>query len=465
MFVNEIVRSGQVEQRLFGSVAGTDDGEDAQMSETDPLHHVLEVEAFIASCRVDGPKGTAWSRVLGHGGPPLRTLYHGSAGIALFYIELYRVTGNPSHIDDAVSAGEDLLAHLEAQDFVSVGFYSGLPGYLFVLNELAKVSGDGRFFSGAARTVQQLADQSAPLGSGIGWIEPMPFSDITGITGDRELLDLSIGAAGAGLGFLYAHRQGIDDRALGWATQTADRLLEMSVESDAGPNWLMMADMPFPFTAPNFAHGAAGVGYFLADLYRVTGEQRYLDTALAAAGYVDAHTSPSGDGHLVCHTEQQPDLNYLGVCHGPPGTGRLMYLLHEITGNDEWLEWIHANMRGLLATGAPEVRSDGLWQNYGQCCGDAGIGDYALSLYRATGRREYLDLARRIETNILANSQFEDGKRWWLQAEHRTRPEFVEAQTGYMQGAAGLGSFLLHLATIDDDATSKIPLADSPFDD
>ena len=435
------------------------------MNETGPFQHVLEVEAFIASCRVDGDRGALWSRIPGDGRSPVHTMYHGSAGIALFYMELYRVTGNPGHIDEAVGAGEELLAYLEAQDFISVGFYSGLPGYLFVLNELAQASGDGRFFSGAGRALQQMADQSEPLGSGIGWIEPMPFSDITGMTGDRELLDLSIGAAGAGLAFLYAHRQGIDDRALGWAIQTAARLLEMSVESDAGPNWLMMADMPFPFTAPNFAHGAAGVGYFLADLYRATGAQQYLDTAVAAAGYVNAHASPSGDGHLVCHTEQQLDLNYLGVCHGPPGTGRLMYLLHEITGNEEWLEWIHANMRGLLATGAPEVRSNGLWQNYGQCCGDAGIGDYALSLYRTTGRREYLDLAHRIETTLLSHSELSGGKRSWLQAEHRTRPEFVEAQTGYMQGAAGIGSFLLHLATVDDDATSKIPLADSPFAD
>ena len=435
------------------------------MTENDSLQHVLEIEAFIASCRIEGPKGALWSRVPGDGGSPLRTLYHGSAGVALFYLELYRVTGKPRYVDEAASAGEDLLSYLEGKNFITVGFYSGLPGYVFVLNELAKVSGDGRFFSGAGRAVQQIADQSQPLGSGIGWIEPMPFSDITGMTGDRELLDLSIGAAGAGLGFLYAHRQGIDDRAIGWAIQTADRLLEMSVESDAGPNWLMMADMPFPFTAPNFAHGAAGVGYFLADLYRATGEQRYLDVAIAAAGFVQAHASPSGDGHLVCHTEQQPTLNYLGVCHGPPGTGRLMYLLHEITGNTEWLDWIHANMRGLLATGAPETRSEGLWQNFGQCCGDAGIGDFALSLYRATRRPEYLDLARRIEAAVLANSQIDDGKRSWSQAEHRTRPNFVESQTGYMQGAAGLASFLLHLATIDDDATSKIPLADSPFND
>lgn len=428
------------------------------------MQHVFEVEAFLASCRSDDSNDHArWSRVPG-GSATNRTLYHGSAGVALFHLELHRATGERRFLDEAIDAADDILAFLDGQDAVTVAFYSGLPSYVFVLNEVAKESGLERFRAGAIRTVEKMASQATSLGAGIGWIEPMPFSDITGLTGDREVLDLSVGAAGVGLGFLYAHRQHLDPRALGWATQTADRLLEMAVETSDGLNWLMMADMPFDFTAPNFAHGAAGVGYFLADLHRATGEQQYLDAALAAAAFVMAHATPSGDGVLVCHTEEQPGLHYLGVCHGPPGTGRLMLLLHEITGDDSWLDWAHANMLGLTATGAPETRTRGLWQNFGQCCGDAGIGDYAVSLHHATGRPEYLELARRIEAVLLENSEVVDGRRSWSQAEHRNRPDFVETQTGYMQGAAGIGSFLLHLATVDDDTPSKIALPDSPFD-
>jgi lantibiotic modifying enzyme len=434
------------------------------VADIDPLQCALDVEAFIASCRLDGPNGALWSRTPDTTSTP-RTMYHGSAGIAIFYLELSRTTGDRRHLAEAISAGDELLAHLDSQDRVTIGFYSGWPGYIFALNEIGLASGAQRFRTGAERATERMAEQSQPLGAGIGWIEPMPFSDITGITGDREVLDLSIGAAGAGLGFLYAHRHGLDERALDWARQTADRLLEMAIDTAAGPNWLMMADMPFPFTAPNFAHGAAGVGYFLAELHRATNDARYLHAAIAAAGYVAAHTTASGDGHLVCHTEENPQLMYLGVCHGPPGTGRLMYVLHEITGDASWLDWLHGNMRGLLATGAPEVRSRGLWENYGQCCGDAGIGDYALSLYRSTGRREYLELAQRIAATLIERSRFDDGRRSWMQAEHRSRPEFLEEQTGYMQGAAGLGSFLLHLATIDETITSKLVLADSPFAD
>ena len=436
------------------------------MLATECLDRALEVERFIASCRTDGEHGALWQRTAAPDSGRPHTFYHGSAGIALYYLELHAARGNPSHLAEAVSAGEELLGYLAGKSFVTVAFHTGWPGYVFVLNELFRATGEVRFRDGARQALQKLADQAQPLGCGIGWVEPMPFSDITGKSGDREIIDLSVGAAGAGVIFVYAHREGLHDQALRWARQTADRLLEVAEQTPDGPRWLMMADMPFSFTAPNFAHGGAGVAYLLADLYRETGESRYLDAAIGGARYVMSRAVPSGDGHLVCHNEEQqpPRLFYLGVCHGPAGTGRLMYLLNQITGEPDWLDWLHGNVDGLLATGAPEVRSDGLWQNLSQCCGDAGIGDYALYLYRATGRAGYLDLARRIASYAIEASETADGARCWAQAEHRTRPDFVERQTGYMQGAAGVGSFLLHLATCDDTRPAKIRMPDVPFD-
>lgn len=435
------------------------------MTTQEILGAVLEAGQFIEQCR----RGDVWARTPDATETP-NTLYHGTAGIVLFQLELHRATGDSTHLDRAVAAGDEIVASLDGRAFLSCAIYSGAAGHVFVLNELAEASGEERFREAAVDVLDRIMALAQPLGSGIGWIEPMPFSDITGMTGEREVLDLSIGSAGTGTMLLYAHRKGLDDRALGWARQVASRLLEMSVSTEHGPNWLMMADQPFPFTAPNFAHGASGVAYFFADLHRETGDKDLIDTAIAAAGYVMANiiaTEPVGDqpSFLVQHSEEgRPrGLCYLGQCHGPVGTGRLFHLLHEITGDEIWSEHLHANMRGLMATGAPEVRSDGLWNNYGQCCGDAGIGDYALSLYRVTGSAEYLELARRFGDAVLAVSELADGGRSWPQAEHRSRPEFVEAQTGYMQGAAGIGSFLLHLATIDDAEPVKIVLPESPF--
>jgi hypothetical protein len=51
----------------------------------------------------------------------------------------------------------------------------------------------------------------------------------------------------------------------------------------------------------------------------------------------------------------------------------------------------------------------------------------------------------------------------WIQAEHRVRPELLIAQTGYMQGAAGIGMLLLHLDAFEQKKRASIVFPDSPF--
>ena len=41
--------------------------------------------------------------------------------------------------------------------------------------------------------------------------------------------------------------------------------------------------------------------------------------------------------------------------------------------------------------------------------------------------------------------------------------EFIQAQTGYMQGAAGVGSFLIHLATTLKGSPVKILFPEAPY--
>jgi len=63
---------------------------------------------------------------------------------------------------------------------------------------------------------------------------------------------------------------------------------------------------------------------------------------------------------------------------------------------------------------------------------------------------------------IVAKSELTDGRRRWLHAEHRDRPDFLQAQTGYMQGAAGMASFLLNLGATEEGMSVKRPLPDWP---
>ena len=79
-----------------------------------------------------------------------------------------------------------------------------------------------------------------------------------------------------------------------------------------------------------------------------------------------------------------------------------------------------------------------------------------------TGRPEYVQVARRCAEVILDAAETADGRRRWRHAEHRDRPDFLQAQTGYMQGAAGIASFLQHLSGTLAGAPVKIRAPDWP---
>ena len=420
----------------------------------------LEALDFIETQR----DGAIWR---GHDHPkakPNHSLYHGAGGVILLLLELHAQSDDPTLMARATAAGDEILAYLAAGPALSVNSSTGWAGYVFVLNELAKATGENRFRQGAVDCLKRIAVLARPLGGGVGWVETAPFADITGFSEEREIYDQSVGAAGVILTLAYAHREGLDDGALPLALAAGERLLEVAEPTEDGLRWRMMADMPFQFTTPNFAHGGAGVGYALVQLHRITGEAKWLDAAKEAARYTMSRAHATGPrGRLVCHNEDtRKPIFYLGACHGPAGTGRLLIELAELTGEARWTEDLHALMSGIEEIGAPETRSAGFWNNHGQCCGDAGVGEFALLAAGRTGRPEYVQVARRCAEVILDAAETADGRRRWRHAEHRDRPDFLQAQTGYMQGAAGIASFLQHLSGTLEGAPVKIRMPDWP---
>jgi lantibiotic modifying enzyme len=246
------------------------------------------------------------------------------------------------------------------------------------------------------------------------------------------------------------------------AARAGDRLIELGRPEHGGTKWAM--DSTFPRLMPNFSHGTAGIAYFLATLYQETHQTRFLQAAVAGAVYLQAIARTDGDQCLIFHDEPDGrDLYYLGWCHGPVGTARLFYRLYQATGERRWLDWTLKSARALTASGIPAKRTPGFWNNVGQCCGSAGVSDFFLALYRATHDRRYLAFARVVVKDLLARSTSERGGLKWIQAENRTQPGLLIAQTGYMQGAAGIGAALLHLDAAERGRGPWLRLPDSPF--
>jgi hypothetical protein len=135
-----------------------------------------------------------------------------------------------------------------------------------------------------------------------------------------------------------------------------------------------------------------------------------------------------------------------------------------VTGDTLYRELLAASARGVMMSGIPARQTSGYWHNLGQCCGHAGVADFMMNLYRITRRTEYLGFARTMMDDALRKANREpSGGLSWTHAEHRVRPEDLTTQTGFMQGAAGIGMACCRLdAILNDRRYSYVP-PDSPF--
>ena len=221
----------------------------------------------------------------------------------------------------------------------------------------------------------------------------------------------------------------------------------------------------FPRLMPNFSHGTAGVAYFLASLYLETQQKRFLDAAVAGARYLQAIADQIGEGCLIFHHEPGGQgLYYLSWCHGPAGTARLFYRLFQATDDPEWMGWVRKLSSGVRESGIPERSPDGYWNNVGQCCGGAGVADFFLNLYEVDGKQTDLQFAVHVADSVISKSTVTETGTRWVQAEHRVKPELLAAQTGFMQGAAGVGVMLLRLqGIVDQRKRDRVRFPDSPF--
>lgn len=415
------------------------------------LEVALRAAEWIASWRMETEHGVAWPWNPEEAPEKVdRSLYTGAPGVVLFLVELHDATADPAVLAELRAGADELASWIPSEpDDTPMGLYTGLAGWAFVLEEVHRVTGDARYRRAAQRAVERLRDGAAAAGRGVEW---------------NECTDIVFGSAGIGLTLFSFAERWRDAAALETAAAAGDRLIELGEPAEGGLSWFLAPDSPRRM--PNFSHGTAGVAYFLARLYEATRDDRFLDAALAGARYLQAVADHEGGGCRVFHSEPGGrNLYYLSWCHGPAGTARLFAQLHAVTGDDRWRDAVACFARGILVSGVPEQRTPGFWNNVSQCCGDAGVGEFFLALQRRTPRAEYVEMAKRAARSLLdrATADPARGGLKWVQAEHRVRPEWTVPQTGFMQGAAGIGTFFLHLDGLEQGRSPRVVWPDSPF--
>src|SRR5262249_53235811 len=268
------------------------------------LGAAVKAAKWLDTSAIQTKDGLVWPVNPGERKSVNTAFYAGTPGPILFFLELYRDTGEKQYLNSARSGADALLNSISSEE--GTGLYEGIAGIGFTLGEAYLITHDAKYREGTLRCVELLRERAKNVGSGIEW---------------NDTTDVISGASGTGLFLLWADEHLHAAGAKELAVKAGEHLLELAhTEGKNQLKWMM--DTKFPREMPNFSHGTAGVAYFLATLYQQTHEQKFLDAAVAGANYLLSIADKEGDYCLIYHDNENKHLYYLSWCHGPAGDPR-----------------------------------------------------------------------------------------------------------------------------------------------
>ena len=344
------------------------------------------------------------------------------------------------------------------------GLYTGVAGFGMTALRVWKATGKKKYKRAAETCLQHLLNAKQVKDKYKG-SDACHFNGVT---------DIISGSAGICSFLLAAHVELESDEALSLAAQVCDGLLldGIPLQSKNGRRmlrWRTSDDWEREY--PNFSHGTAGVCWTLmlvdaqlkanaSDHRRYNG--RFLDAAIAGGNYLHsiANSAVSNRGLIFHHSPGGERLFYLGWCHGPAGTAKVLQQLSEVTGDQRFERLSQLGNAALLDHQLSRRRTMGFWNNVGLCCGSAGVAKHLKRVYDRTEDPQMLAECRRLTDDILGRAErieLPTGKTGlrWMNAEHRVKPNELKAQTGLMQGASGVGIWLLEMHELEQRTAKK----------
>jgi lantibiotic modifying enzyme len=401
-----------------------------------------QVGEWLSSTAQRAPDGWCWPVRPGVSLEVDPGLGWGTAAPTMFFVEAFRTTGEDRWLAAARQGSRWMSTQLDASMDLPVrpgwfgcGLYTGVGGWCVVLDELA-AAGDEEAAALAARVLAEIAGRATEVDAGVHW---------------HDLTEIMWGTAGVGCLMLTLGTKYLGSAGTHLAVRAGDWLLEQAEEAPPGIRWSLgraheaeHADDRRRF--PNFAHGAAGIAFFLARLAEATGERRFLDGSLAATEWIMTTVRTDDDTCAAFHHDPGGTERFtLGWCHGPPGLGWLFRQLEATTGDPEWRVWLRKAARADRVSGIPERKEPGFWDNVARCCGSAGVAEFFLDLHRLESRPDDLAFAVELVDDLLERAISDASGMRWSNYEHRNAEPDLPPETSYLQGAPGIGSTLLRL--------------------
>jgi serine/threonine protein kinase len=333
---------------------------------------------------------------------------HGAAGTGRFLVSLLSSLDERTAVVKIRDLAGWILSTIKRQPARPAGLYFGSAGAAwFVLDAACALADPG------------LLEESSRLANSLP-LEP-------------EVCDVTHGAAGIGIMLLHFYSTTGREAFLRRAVQAADTIVAAATAHPGGLTWQRSGQNPERGKEVfyGFAHGNAGIAYFLLAAAAATGDARYLAAAEGAVGVLVQAVEMDEDRAFWPHGPGRPS-RWPYWCNGSSGVGTTLLRAHVLTGERRYRELAEAAARAVTA--------DRWHGSLGQCHGLAGNGEFLLDLSYFLREERYREEALHLADIIFLHRVYRDGRALFPDdSGFALAPDFAT-------GTSGIGAFFHRLA-------------------
>ena len=300
-------------------------------------------------------------------------LYNGVAGIAWFLANLQRLTGDRAQKAAMNGAVRQLMASHEGWSGEGAqSYFAGVGGVGYMLTRIDALCGGGDL-----------------VGLGLQLMKKAGRTET-----DASKLDVMMGSAGLVPALVDAGQRLGEPELIEMALRHGEAILQHASFTPDGVSWA--GPVPGGKQLVGFSHGAAGFACALFELYRVSGDRRFLDVAMGALRYERNSFSPA---HLNWpdYREKLPGapegLPYpVAWCHGAAGIGVSRLRIRRLLGEDTA---IRDELQAAAATvsASVQIQENQEPADFSLCHGMAGNADFLLMLADESSKPEVRAIA------------------------------------------------------------------------
>lgn len=361
-------------------------------------------------------------------------LYLGASGIALFFMDLFRMTQSERYLQAAREGMRWAIVNSKAHGAESYGFFAGRMGVCFGLKNLFKLTEELRWI-----------DEAVSIAKECG-----PF--LRSVRTRNELLN---GRAGTLLGLLHLYAVTQDSGILELMRFGVEQLLDQAFHGPVGLYWDRSGDQIHGLCG--LSHGSGGVGLVFLELGKHFHNESFYWMAEQSFDYEssffdqernnwpDLRKEPwqPNDEEIFRREYLQGNLKFFSQsaemnawCHGAAGIGLSRLRAYELLGKPEYQK---DALLALERSRTSILQRPFDHSSFTLCHGMGGVADLFLEAYRSWNNPEHLGLARELAEWMLQMRNMEGSYR----SGHPVSPH--QEDTSLFMGNAGIGHFYLRV--------------------